>query len=168
MIRAVTVQDASSIASIYNDYVENTSITFEVNPVTSEDMALRINDCQSNNLPWLVAEHDGKVVGYCYASRWKGRCAYRYAVEATVYVDASSKSKGWGSRLYEQLLHQLENMGFHAVICGIALPNDASVALHEKFGMKKVAHFKEVGRKFDRWVDVGYWQCLLNDEAGRV
>lgn len=162
MIRSAKEKDAVHIAKIYNYYIENTSITFEVDPVSGDDMALRIKECKNNNLPWLVAEDGGKVVGYCYASKWKGRCAYRYSVEATVYLDASAVSMGWGSRLYEQLLAELESAGIHAVICGIALPNEASVALHEKVGMKKVAHFKEVGWKFGSWIDVGYWQCLLN------
>lgn len=165
MIRKAKTSDAAKIAKIYNYYIENTYITFEVDPVSEEDMLGRIEEGLSNNLPWLVAEHEHEheVVGYCYAGKWKGRCAYRHSVEATVYLDTSATSQGWGSKLYAGLLNKLAEIDVHTVICGIALPNAASVALHEKFGMEKVAHFKEVGRKFGRWVDVGYWQCLLRD-----
>lgn len=164
MIRAACSNDAVAIAEIYNHYVEKTVVTFEAQPVVVDDMASRIADCQSNNLPWLVAEEAGEVIGYCYAAKWKGRAAYRHSVEASVYIETSVVSRGWGTRLYEQLLKELELLGVHAVICGITLPNEASVALHEKLGMEKVAHFKEVGRKFGAWIDVGYWQCLLNSE----
>ncbi|WP_334313366.1 GNAT family N-acetyltransferase [Psychrosphaera algicola] len=124
-------------------------------------MVARIDECKTNGLPWFVAIDENQIIGYCYASKWKGRCAYRYSVEATVYLSPTATSKGWGTQLYNQLLSQLTEQGIHAVVCGIALPNDASIALHEKFGMEKVAHFKQVGRKFDTWIDVGYWQCLL-------
>lgn len=162
MIRKARIEDAQDIAAIYNHYVENTCVTFEVEAVSAGEIAQRIEECQSYNLPWLVAEEDGRVLGYCYATKWKGRCAYQHSVEATVYLEPSATAQGWGSRLYQELLAQLQARGIHAVICGIAQPNEASVALHEKFGMQKVAHFKEVGRKFDQWVDVGYWQCLLD------
>ncbi|WP_226705031.1 arsinothricin resistance N-acetyltransferase ArsN1 family B [Microbulbifer elongatus] len=161
MIRQAKKTDAARIAEIYNYYVMNTCITFEVDPVSEGEMSLRISECEVNNLPWLVAEHENLVIGYCYASKWKGRCAYQHSVEATVYLDLAAASKGWVSELYSALFAKLVEINVHAVISGIALPNEASVALHEKFGMTKVAHFREVGRKFDRWVDVGYWQCLL-------
>lgn len=161
MIRNAHIEDAQNIASIYNHYVKHTCITFEIEPVSADEIARRIEECGSNALPWLVAENDGQLIGYCYATKWKSRSAYRYSVEATVYLDPNATAKGWGSALYQALLEQLKSRGIHAVICGIALPNAASVALHEKFGMQKVAHFNEVGRKFDQWVDVGYWQCLL-------
>lgn len=161
MIRAIEQSDAQYVADIYNHYVLNTAVTFEEEQVTTLEMAARINECSTHDLPWLVAIDEGKIVGYCYASKWKGRCAYRHSVEATVYLSPTAVSKGWGTQLYKQLLSQLTQQGIHAVICGIALPNDASIALHEKFGMQKVAHFKQVGRKFNSWIDVGYWQCLL-------
>lgn len=164
MIRPAVNADAPAIARIYNHYVEHSIITFETEPVSGDYFVSQIEEGRNTNLPWLVAEVDGNLIGYCYASKWKGRCAYRHSVEATVYLDAAVVSKGWGSRLYQKLLGELEKLNVHAVMCGIALPNEASVALHEKFGMVKVAHFKEVGRKFDHWIDVGYWQCILNNK----
>ena len=160
-IRDATPDDAPAIAAIYNPYVANTCITFETDAVSSEDMRTRIVEAGDAHLPWLVAIDDGALVGYAYASRWKGRCAYRHSAESTVYLDASSKGKGIGHALYTALLERLRQRGIHAVIGGIALPNEASIALHERLGFEKVAHFKQVGFKQDRWIDVGYWQRLL-------
>ena len=152
---------ASAICGIYNHYILNTSVTFEEETVTAEDMAARIEKVQSG-LPWLVAEREGSVIGYAYASRWQSRCAYRYSVETTVYVDQHAARLGFGSQLYGRLIADLKKLSLHSLIGGIALPNAASVALHEKFGFRKVAHFEQVGRKVDQWIDVGYWELILS------
>jgi len=161
VIRSATPSDSDSIARIYNHYILNTIITFEEQAVSSQEMAGRIEEVTSTALPWLVAEHAGEVVGYAYASKWKGRCAYRFSVESTVYVDPDFVGKGYGTRLYERLFGLLREQGIHVVIGGIALPNPESIALHERFGLKKSAHFNEVGFKFEKWIDVGYWQVIL-------
>jgi phosphinothricin acetyltransferase len=161
VIRMATPEDASSIAKIYNHYVLNTAISFETDAVCEADMAARIREVAGVGLPWLVAEREGVVLGYAYASKWKGRCAYRFSVEASVYVDAAHTRQGIGVELYDALLAQLRCGDTHVVIGGIALPNEGSVALHERFGFRKVAHFSEVGFKFERWIDVGYWQVTL-------
>jgi len=162
MIRSVAKEDAASIADIYNYYVTDTVITFETQAITAEDMLQRITKIQSDNLPWLVAEdNNGKVIGYAYASKWRERFAYRFSVEVTVYLAPNSSGKGIGTKLYQALFAQLEQRSIHSVIGGITLPNQGSIALHEKFGLEKVAHFKEVGYKFDQWLDVGYWQGML-------
>ena len=109
-------------------------------------------------MPWLVAVEEGEVIGYAYAAKWNERCAYRFSVEVTIYVSPASVAKGWGTMLYTRLFAQLKDRSIHAVIGVIALPNPASIALHEKFGMKKVGHLEEVGFKFNNWVDVGFWQ----------
>jgi phosphinothricin acetyltransferase len=111
--------------------------------------------------PWFVCEEDGKVAGYAYARQWRERAAYRNSVEASIYLDPSLTGKGIGSALFGALLTELRTRGFRTVIGGVSLPNEASVALLEKFGLRPVAHFKEVGYKFDRWIDVGYWQLML-------
>jgi phosphinothricin acetyltransferase len=160
-VRGAEPADAADVAAIYNPYVAETIITFEEERVSSVDMALRIESVCSDGLPWLVAERGGRIVGYAYASKWRGRIAYRFSAEATVYVAREEIRTGVGSRLYGKLLPVLRSRGFHLVIGGISLPNDGSVALHERFGFEKVAHFKEVGFKLDRWIDVGYWQLLL-------
>jgi len=160
MIRAVEVTDAERVAAIYNHYIEHTIVTFEEEPLPVEAVAARIARFMAD-YPWLVYERDGRVAGYAYAAPWHERSAYRRSAETTVYVDADSLRLGIGSALYQALLQILRERGYHSAAGGIALPNDASVALHEKLGFRKVAHFGEVGRKFDRWIDVGYWQLLL-------
>ena len=153
-IRDIMAADAEAVAGIYNHYIKRTIITFEEESVSSQET-------QSASLPWLVAEKAGEIVGYAYASKWKGRCAYRFSTEVTVYVTPDLAGYGIGSRLYNQLLPELREREIHAAIGGIALPNDVSIAFHEKFGFIKAAHFKEVGFKFNRWIDVGYWQRIL-------
>jgi phosphinothricin acetyltransferase len=160
-IRAAKSSDAATIAQIYNHYVSKTVVTFEEEPVSPGEIAGRIEEICSSSLPWLVAEDGGEMLGYAYAAPWRPRSAYRFSVEITVYVAPGVVGNGVGSKLYGELIPILHRQGVHAVIAGIALPNPASVALHEKFGLRKVAHFNEVGFKFDRWIDVGYWQRVL-------
>lgn len=160
-IRVATAADAGAIADIYNYYITDTVVTFEEQAVSPADMAERIQETASASLPWLVAERRGQVLGYAYASKWKGRCAYRFSLESSVYLRQSYLGLGIGSRLYSELLPILAGRGMHAVIGGIALPNPASAARHEKFGFEKVAQFREVGFKFGQWIDVAYWQRIL-------
>lgn len=160
-IRPVREIDSAEIASIYNTYVLETCVTFETDPVDAVQMAARIAEVAASELPWLVAEQWGRIVGYAYASRWKSRWGYRYSVESTIYLDSAHKGKGFGIRLYSALVDALRLTPTHAVIGGVALPNDASVRIHERLGFRKVAHFAQVGYKQERWVDVGYWQLLL-------
>lgn len=161
MIRPARKADAEAIARIYNYYILNTVITFEEQAVTPQTIAERMHEISSDSLPRLVAEDSGRIFGYAYASMWKDRSAYRYSVESTVYVEPAALGVGYGSQLYESLLANLRQQEFHVVMGGIALPNHASIRLHEKFGFRKIAHFKEVGYKFGRWIDVGYWQLIL-------
>ena len=163
LIRAATAADGEALACIYNHYIVNTVATFEETPVSAEEMAVRVAETTAATLPWLVAETPAGVVGYAYASRWKGRCAYRHSVEVTVYLDAAVVGQGLGTLLYTALFDCLRRSGSHVASGGIALPNAASVALHEKFAMRKAAHFSEVGYKFGGWVDVGYWQLTLQE-----
>ncbi len=160
-LRPATAQDASAIAAIYNPYVLRTTISFEEEAVSDAEMAQRIAETQTAKLPWLVAEGRGVIAGYAYASKWKGRCAYRFAVEVSVYVAEGQGGKGLGKLLYTKLFAQLKALGMHTAIGGIAQPNPASVALHEAMGMKRVALFEEVGYKFGQRIDVGYWQRML-------
>jgi phosphinothricin acetyltransferase len=159
-IRDATADDAAAIARIYNGYVLGTTITFEEEAVAADEMRARIDETHAASLPWLVAVNEG-LVGFAHASKWKGRCAYRFSAEVTVYLDERATGRGLGTRLYTELFERLRATGMHSVLAGIALPNEASVALHEKMGMTKVAHFGEVGFKLGRWVDVGYWQRTL-------
>jgi L-amino acid N-acyltransferase YncA len=160
-IRPVTLDDAEQICGLYNHYVMTSTITFEEESVAPAEMANRIREAQSASLPWLVAASDAEILGYAYASKWKGRAAYKFSAEVTIYVRQGLGRCGIGAQLYGHLLPALKSRGMHAVIGGVALPNDASLRFHQKFGFEKVAHFKEVGYKFDRWIDVTYWQVIL-------
>jgi len=113
-------------------------------------------------LPWLVWVDGSQLQGFCCAGKWKGRGAYRYSVESTIYLRRESIGRGIGTQLYRALLDDLHQKALHVVIAGIALPNQASVAFHEKLGFHKVARFEQVGWKFNQWIDVGYWQLILD------
>lgn len=160
MIRDVKIEDAKSICEIYNHYIKNTSITFEVREIDKDTMAERIADI-SEKFFWIVYEKEGKILGYAYVSSFKSRSAYNNTVEGSVYIRKDKAGKGIGSTLLSQLITRCRERNYHTVIGTITLPNERSVALHEKFGFKKVAHFKEVGFKFGSWIDVGSWQLLL-------
>lgn len=161
MIRLANADDAAAICAIYNRYVLNTTISFEDTTVRAPAMAERIAAVFAAGLPWYVCEEEDVILGYAYASPWRTRHAYRFSVEISAYISPERKQSGIGSQLYVHLIDDLQQRGMHSVIAGISLPNPASVALHEKFGMTKVAHFKEVGFKFGRWIDVGYWEKQL-------
>ncbi|MBA4376923.1 MAG: phosphinothricin acetyltransferase [Anaerolinea sp.] len=161
LIRNTNENDTEAIARIYNHYILNTVITFEEETVSNQEIASRIKEIKSAPLPYLVVEQNGEVFGFAYAGKWKSRSAYRYAVESSVYLDPGLVGEGFGSQLYVSLLDQLKEMGVHTVIGGVALPNPASVRLHKKLGFTKVAEFHEVGFKFGKWIDVGYWQLKL-------
>lgn len=161
MIRPATASDAPAIARIYNHYVLNTVITFEEEAVSDRQMAERIAEVNSAGFPWLVSEHEGQVLGYAYVTKWRERSAYRFSAHSSIYLAQGTGGQGLGSELYQALIAILKQKGMHLLIGGITLPNPASVALHERFGFKKVAQFEEVGFKFNQWLDVGYWQLLL-------
>ena len=160
MIRNVTINDADKICNIYNHYIINTTITFEEEPVVKNDMIQRIETIAAR-FPWVVYEEGNDLMGYAYATEWRSRAAYRYSAETTVYIKKDLMGKGIGSLLYKSLINEMRRLPVHSLIGGIALPNNSSIALHEKMGFKKVAHFEEVGFKMNEWIDVGYWQLLL-------
>lgn len=160
MIRTVEMKDIREICSIYNHYVENTTITFEEEPISISEMEQRITEVTSA-YPWLVYEEQGTILGYAYASRWKARAAYRHSVETSIYVSKDNLGKGIGKKLYNTLLTELRKSDIHAVIGGMSLPNEQSQKLHESLGFKKTAEFKEVGYKFQKWIDVGYWELIV-------
>lgn len=160
MIRPTATADAPRIAGIYNQHVLETVVTFEEQPVADDEMARRISEVAAE-YPWLVSEFEGSMVGFAYASSWKRRSAYRFAVESTIYLAPEYFGRGLGSELYRALIAEMRLRGMHCAIGGIALPNPASIALHEKLGFKQIGHFREVGWKCGRWVDVGYWELML-------
>jgi phosphinothricin acetyltransferase len=162
-IRSATRNDAAAICDIYNHYVLNTVISFETEAVSVDEMAARIEETLTQ-FPWLVYEVEGRIIGYAYASKWRLRRAYQYSVEGSVYLVQDYAGRGVGTLLYQALINELTKQNVHAVLGGIALPNPGSVALHEKLGFVKVAHLPQIGRKFDQWLDVGYWQLILDEK----
>jgi phosphinothricin acetyltransferase len=159
--RIAEAKDAEALARIYNHYIRESIITFEEIEIAPSEMAGRVAKVNELGLPWLIAESDGTMLGYAYAGKWRERSAYRFSAESTVYLDPHHTGRGIGTQLYRELLARLRTTRVHIVIGGVALPNEASVALHEKLGFTKVAHFKEVGFKLGRWIDVAYWQFAL-------
>jgi len=164
-IRIATATDAKAVAAIYAPIVRDTTISFEVEPPTPEEMARRILAALPT-YPWLVAERDGQVVGYAYASRHRDRAAYRWSVDVSAYVDDPARRSGVGRTLYERLIAILKRQGFHAAFASIALPNAPSVGLHEAVGFRPVGIYKEVGFKHGQWRDVGWWRLALSEDTG--
>jgi L-amino acid N-acyltransferase YncA len=160
-LRAAGATDAGQIAAIYNYYVLHSAISFEEKAVDAQEIATRMLGAQASGLPWIVAERQQATLGYTYATQWRARSAYRGSVEVTVYIAPEHTGKGIGALLYTALLEQLRQSGLHTAIAVIALPNPASVRLHEHFRFEKVAHLRQIGYKLGQWVDVGYWQLLL-------
>lgn len=160
MIRPVVLADAAAIAAIYNEYVLNTTITFEIEPVSVEEMSSRIAGF-SVEYPYLVYEEGGEVLGYAYAHRWKERAAYAQTLETTIYLRPDVRNRGLGSLLLDQLISECRNLNVHALIACITEGNKASIALHLRKGFQQVACFHQVGRKFDQWLGVSDYELVL-------
>ncbi len=162
IIRSANTADAVSVTSIYAPIVENSTISFEEVPPSTKEMARRIAECL-NGYAYLVAERNGSVIGFAYAGQHRTRSAYRWSVDVSVYVAENGRRSGVGRALYDALFKRLTYQGFHAAFAGIALPNPASIALHQALGFEQVGVYREVGLKFGRWHDVSWWQRLLTD-----
>lgn len=160
-IEDASVQDAEAIAEIYNPYVLGSTATFEMDAIDAAEMARRMAAVQDAGLPWLLARQGDAVLGYAYASSWKTRAAYARTVETSIYLAPQACGAGFGKRLYVALLDRLRENRIHVAIGGIAQPNPVSVRLHEALGFSPIGCFREVGWKQERWVDVGYWQLML-------
>ena len=159
-IRLADDGDAGAIAAIYAPIVESTAISFETVPPDRDEMARRLADTLAS-YPWLVCEIDGRVAGYAYATKHRVRGAYQWSVDTSVYVDAARRRAGVGCGLYRSLFAILAAQGFFNAFAGIALPNPASVALHEAVGFEPLGVYRRVGFKLGAWRDVGWWQLTL-------
>lgn len=163
-IRLAVAEDFDTIAAITNDYIRRTTVHFATAPVAAQ--ALRADwQEQQQTYPWLVTEIAGAVLGFAKAGVYRTRAAYRWTTETGIYLDADHCGQGLGEPLYRTLLAVLRAQGFHSAIGGIALPNPASVRLHERLGFVPIGAVRRAGRKFDRWVDVGFWQRELQSPA---
>lgn len=164
-IRFAEPGDAAAIQAIYAPNVESTAISFDLEPPSVEEMAVRMAKI-SSQYPWLVCEVEGVVAGYVYACQHRERAAYRWAVDVTVYVDAAYRRRGIGRALYASLLALVERQGYTKAFAGITLPNPGSVGVHEAMGFVPVAVYPKVGYKLGQWRDVGWWQLDLRNVAG--
>jgi phosphinothricin acetyltransferase len=160
MIRPVQRKDARTLGEIYNYYITRTVVSFEECALETRDMEERIQTI-SAAYPWLVWEEDGEALGYAYVNTFKERFAYRFSVEDTIYLKCGCEGRGAGKKLLAALLDEVKKMDIHTVVSCITIPNEQSVGLHEKFGFAKIAHFREIGFKFNQWLDVGYWELML-------
>ena len=156
-VRVARAADAKAIAEIYAPYVRDTVISFEYEAPDEAEMARRLAKVQAAGLPWLVFEEAGEVLGYAYAGAHRERAAYRWAVDAGIYIGPKAHRRGVGRALYRHLFAALTLQGYHRVYGGITLPNAASVGLHEACGFKPIGIYPEVGFKFGRWHGVGWW-----------
>ncbi len=160
VVRPAAPGDVAAMLDIYRPVVLETAISFEFEPPTVDEFAGRLAAVTARD-PWLVAELGGRVAGYTYASDFRTRPAYGATRETTVYVADWARGRSVGTSLVGELLALLAGAGIRQVIAGIALPNPASVALHERMGYRYVGTFPAVGHKFDRWHDLGFWQRPL-------
>ncbi len=160
MIRQVTLEDAASIAAIYNPFVTDTCVTFETEPVSVEEMRNRIQQL-SKSYPYLVYEEEGEVLGYCYLHPWKPRAAYRCTWEVTIYLSPRAQGKGVGRQMLNRLFAVARERGVHALIACITQGNEHSISFHQQMGFKQVSHFEKVGYKFGRMLDVFDFELLL-------
>lgn len=162
-IRDATAADAEALLAIYQPFVSDTAVSFEMEPPSLEEFSQRIIAAQSN-WAWLVAEHDGTLAGYAYASAFRQRAAYRWSVEMSAYLDPACRGRGIGRALYERLMDVLIEKGYCTAYAGITLPNVSSVRFHQALGFSAVGVFRRAGRKFGTWHDVSWWQRPLRDE----
>jgi L-amino acid N-acyltransferase YncA len=166
LVRDFCATDVSAANALTNHYIEHTAVHFGTRSERDEDF-FAYWEKNSRRFPWLVAEIDGHFAGYCKAGMWRDRDAYARTVETGIYVTLEAQGRRVATVMYRALFQKLLVMDFHTVIAGIVLPNEPSVRLHESVGFRKVGVFGEVGYKFDRWHDVGFWQVRLADVCAR-
>jgi L-amino acid N-acyltransferase YncA len=160
ILRTAEARDAVEIAEIYRPIVEGTAISFEEQAPTAADMTQRIATTLRTH-PWLVCADGGAILGYAYAGEHRTRPAYRWSADVTVYVSPQARRRGVGRVLYQGLLDTLARQGFRNAFAGIALPNPASVGLHESLGFAHIGIYRAVGFKLGSWHDVGWWQNTI-------
>ena len=159
--RVAKAGDAAACAAIYAPYVTDTAITFELEPPDEAEMRRRI----SQSFGWLVAEHDGAIVGYAYAGPYKERPAYRWASEVSVYLHLEHRGRGLGRELYADLFARLADQGFRMLVAGVTLPNPASLKLHQNMGFQPVGTWQRIGWKLDAWHDVHWMQMPIGSDV---
>ena len=159
-IRQARATDARELLEIYRPFVEDTAVSFETVAPALQEFTARIQRALAG-WTWLVAERDGQPVGYAYGSSHRERPAYRWSVEVSAYIHPDHLRQGIGSALYDELLPNLASLGFCHAYAGVTLPNPGSLALHRRAGFEPIGIFKAVGRKFECWHDVAWFQKAL-------
>lgn len=162
LIRSANTNDSKVISDIFNHYVVNSFFTFEENPISTEGMQQKISEILDANLPFLVIINNDIILGYCNLHNWNNRLAYQHTKELSIYLNPNFTKKGIGSLLLSELLKNLNRESIHCILSTIAIPNEASVALHKKFGFEQASHMKQVGKKHGEWRDIEHWELILD------
>lgn len=162
IIRSATLKDASSVLAIYRPYIEGSVVSFEYEAPSVSEIEKRISHVMAK-YPWIVAEEDGEVIGYAYASEFRTREAYQWKCEVSVYVTDQAKGKGVAKALYDDLLDTLKRMGMVSAIAGMTVPNPETERFHKKYGFKKIAEYPKVGFKNGAWHNVAFAELQLNE-----
>ncbi len=162
LIRDFEARDVPAANALTNHFILHTTVHWGADAVSDPDF-LALWQQQTQRYPWLIVEVDGSLAGYCKAGAWRTREGYRHTCESTIYVEPAFQRRGVGQALYRALFDRLRAADFRMVIAGIALPNEASVRLHESLGFKLVGVFHHVGWKFDQWLDAGFWELDLTE-----
>ena len=166
-IRLVKKEDAKGILAIYAPYVENTTITFEYDVPLIEDFSKRIEDI-SDSMPYFVAIENNTIIGYCYATKYRARAAYQWAVELSIYIDKAYARKQIGTILYTVLLDTLKKLGYHQAYACITMPNTSSINFHKKFNFKEIGIFHQCGYKYNQWLDTLWMEYKLQEYNEQV
>ncbi len=161
MIRDVVIHDAPRIAEIYNYYINKTIVTFEDQPVSVNDILERIINITQKGFPYIIYKENDLLIGYAYLNTWRTRPAYNITLETSIYLDHAYTGHGVGKELYKALIDRAKTMDLHSLIGSISLPNDPSRKLHAELGFELVGNFRDVGRKFNKLIDVEFWQLFL-------
>lgn len=160
-IRPANINDLQQILDIYNYAITHTTAVYDYKPHTLEMRSQWFTEKQKDGYPVLVAEENGDIKGFCALGSFRAWAAYKFTVENAVYVKESEQGKGIGKLMMQALIEDAKRHGFHTIVAGINADNLPSIRLHEQFGFREVAYFKEVGRKFDRWLDLKFMQLVL-------
>ncbi len=160
-IRQAVYDDLPQMLDIYNDVILYTTAVYDYEAHTIDMRRQWFETKQQQGLPVFVAEEDGVVLGFSSIGPFRAWAAYKYTVENSIYVKANCRGKGIGKLLLQPLIEVSKALGMHTIVAGIDASNDASIYLHKQFGFEEVAHFKQVGYKFDKWLDLTFLQLML-------
>ena len=160
IIRFANFDDAANILKIYEKFIKETVVTFEIEVPSIESFQNRMKSIM-DFYPWLVCEIDGEIAGYAYASKHGERAAYRWSADLSVYIDEKFHRHHLGTDLYDEVIQYLKKQGFCTLYAAISTPNPKSQAFHESYGFKKIGEFKNVGHKMGKWLDVTWYDLQI-------